>query len=89
MMQIPPEFILKTLKNAYEKYDTFTDKDEVKALKTYGFCDGLEKIIYKFSPEFTKDLKQMRAQSKISEVDSNNSSINLEEPTWLRNKIFN
>ncbi|PLW80596.1 hypothetical protein C0585_01755 [Candidatus Woesearchaeota archaeon] len=43
MLQIPPEFILQTLQNAYKKYDEYYMlKDEAKTLKIYGFCDGLD-----------------------------------------------
>lgn len=88
MMEIPPEFVLKTLQNAYEKYDIYIDTDKTKALKIYGFCDGLEKLIYKFAPEFTEEVQSMRSRCSIVEIKLKNSSTNLEEPTWLRNNIF-
>jgi len=51
MLQIPPEFILKTLENANRKYDEYSAiGDKEKTLKIYGFCDGLEKLITKFGP---------------------------------------
>jgi len=85
MLQIPEEFILKTLENAYIQYDKYsTVGDREKALKIYGFCDGLEKIIYRFAPDYSKQVKSMKAQSKISDEMIENDLVNLDEPTIFR-----
>ena len=87
MLQIPPEFILQTLQNAYKKYDEYYMlKDEAKTLKIYGFCDGLEKLIKKFAPEYTEEVNTMKAQSKISNVKVSIDEIDLEQPAIFRRK---
>jgi len=85
MLQIPPEFILKTLKNAYEQYDKYDMpgyKD--KTLKIYGFCDGLVKLIKKFAPEYTEEVNTMKAKSNISNMNVSSDKIDLEQPTIFR-----
>ena len=82
MMQIPPEFILGTLKNAYIKYNSIRDTEQ--GLKVYGFCDGLEKLVFKFAPEYTQEIQQMKKKYNISPKKSNSDDINLDEPTWTR-----
>ena len=44
MLQIPEEFILKTLENAYIQYEKhYTVGDREKALKIYGFIRHINK----------------------------------------------
>lgn len=85
MLQIPPEFILKTLANAYKKYDDYdTIGDEMKKAKIYGFCDGIERLVDKFAPEYSDEITIMKAKSSISDVKNSSGDINLDEPTILR-----
>jgi len=85
MLQIPPEFILKTLENAYKKYDDYnTIGDEIKKAKIYGFCDGLERLIYKFAPQYSDEIASMKAKSAILDAKNSSGDINLDEPTILR-----
>jgi len=89
MLQIPPEFIIKTLENAYKKYDEYDMlRDEAKTLKIYGFCDGLEKLIKKFAPEHIEEIETMKDQSKISNVKVPSDEIDLEQPTIFRQKKY-
>lgn len=81
MMQIPPEFIINTLKNGYSQYNE--TKDEERRLKIYGFCDGLERLLYKFAPQYTQEVKDLQKQFSITKT-VNIDTLNLDEPTWMR-----
>jgi hypothetical protein len=85
MIQIEEEFILNTLRHAYEKYNFYKDKDKEKTLKIYGFCDSLEKLIYKFSPGYADQVKSLREEYGITK-EKIDSDVDLEVPTWLRNQ---
>lgn len=89
MLQIPPEFILQTLENAYKKYDEYDMLiDEAKTLKIYGFCDGLEKLVKKFAPEYIEEVNIMKSQSRISNMKTTPNEIDLDKPTYLRQSNY-
>jgi len=84
MINIDEEKLINTLKESYEKINYYQKEDKRDAvLKMIGWCNVIENIIFKFSPENKDKILNIRQ----SIIDNDKLYINrsdLDIPTFIR-----
>ena len=86
MINIDETKLIETLKESYEKVKYYQSKDNKNAmLKMIGWCNAIENIIFKFSPENKEEILKIR-RSIISDDKSTVDINDLDVPTFIRTK---
>ena len=84
MISMDEKQLIETLKVSYEKVMMYKHEGKKEGmLKMIGWCNAIENIVFKFSPENKATILQMREEIMASEFVSTEDD-DLDFPTYLR-----